>query len=272
MDVKQTARKPRVLVGKIGLDGHNRGAYVVAHGLSLQGVEVIYTGLRQTASIVARAAVQEDVDVIGISSMVGAHLAIVRKLRSELEKLDALDIPLTIGGIIPQEDYAELYALGVKRIFPTGTEVREIAKYIFSLVEEPLWQSQVPGSLTGSVRQGLSLLGSRCSGCGKTFFPSRRNCPSCMDDRHVTTVPLLPTGTLQSHIVTQAAPPGYAVPHAQGYVELDDGGIRLFTLLTDYDEATLHAGCKMTLKCVETGRNERDEAIYSYRFRPVKTG
>lgn len=268
MDVKQKPRKPRALIGKIGLDGHNRGAYVVAHGLSLQGVEVIYTGLRQTAANVARAAVQEDVDVIGISSMVGAHLSIVKKLRAELEKLNALDIPITIGGIIPKEDYDQLIALGVSRIFPTGTEVKEIAQYVFSLVADPVWHCQIPQSLTGSVRDGLHLLGTRCEKCGKTFFPKRRNCPHCMDDADVKAVQLSPTGKLQSYIITNAAPPGYSVPHAQGYVELDDGGIKLFALLTDYDESKLHAGCEMELKCVESRRNENDEAVFSYRFRP----
>ena len=268
MDVKNLPRKPRMIVGKIGLDGHNRGAYVVAHGLSLQGVEVIYTGLRQSPITIARAAVQEDVDVIGISSMVGAHISIMKKLRAELEKMNALDIPVTIGGIIPKDDYDQLYALGVKRIFPTGTEVKEIAHYVFSLVADPVWHCEVPESLTGSVRDGLSLLGTHCETCNMTFFPKRKNCPHCLDDTHVKAIPLSKTGRLQSCIVTQAAPPGYPVPHAQGYVELDNSGIRLFTLLTDYDEATLRAGCEMELKCVERRRNENDEAIYSYRFRP----
>lgn len=268
MDVKSQPRKPRMLVGKIGLDGHNRGAYVVAHGLSLQGIEVIYTGLRQTAATVARAAVQEDVDIIGVSSMVGAHISVVKKLRTELEKLGALDIPITIGGIIPKDDYEQLKELGVKRIFPTGTEVKDIAKYVFSVVADPVWHCEVPESLTGNVRDGLRLLGTRCETCGRTFFPKRRNCPHCMDEIGVKAVPLSRTGKLQSFIVTKAAPPGYSIPHAQGYVELDDSGIRLFTLLTDYDESTLQAGCEMELKCVERRRNENDEAVYSYRFKP----
>jgi uncharacterized OB-fold protein len=133
---------------------------------------------------------------------------------------------------------------------------------------EPVWHCEVPESLTGSLRDGFSLLGSHCTACGKTFFPKRRNCPFCLDDAAVKAVPLSKTGTLQSHIVTQAAPPGYPVPHAQGYVELDDCGIKLFTLLTDYDESSLHAGSRMELKCVERRRNEKDEAVYSYRFRP----
>jgi methylmalonyl-CoA mutase cobalamin-binding domain/chain len=269
MDLKDLPRKPRMLVGKIGLDGHNRGAYVVAQGLSGQGVEVIYTGLRQTPNTIARAAVQEDVDVIGISSMVGAHVSTIKKLRDELMKLNATDIPITIGGIIPREDYDMLYSLGVKRIFPTGTEVKEIAQYVFSVVKDPVWHCEVPESLTGSLREGFSLLGTHCESCNRTFFPKRKNCPFCMDDAHVKAVPLSRTGTLQSCIVTQAAPPGYPVPHAQGYVELNNSGIRLFTLLTDYDEATLKAGCAMELKCVERRRNENDEAIYSYRFRPI---
>ena len=80
MDIKKQNRTPRVVVAKIGLDGHSRGAYVVAHGLRHAGMEVIYTGIRQTPASVARTAIQEDVDVIGISSMVGAHISIVKKL------------------------------------------------------------------------------------------------------------------------------------------------------------------------------------------------
>ena len=269
MDVAKPTRKPRALIGKIGLDGHNRGAYVVAHGLSLQGVEVIYTGLRQTASTVARAAVQEDVDVIGISSMVGAHLAIVKKLRAELEKLNALDIPVTIGGIIPRDDYEQLYAMGVQKIYPTGTEVKEIARYVLSLTAEKEWKCDVPGTLKGKSLQQMSLVGTECARCHRTYFPKRRNCPHCLDDVHVREIELSRTGKLQSFVVTKAAPPGYSVPHAQGYVTLGDNGPILFTLLTEYDEGTLRAGCAMELKCVETRRDENNEPIIGYRFKPV---
>jgi methylmalonyl-CoA mutase C-terminal domain/subunit len=98
-------------------------------------MEVIYTGIRQTPSAVARAAVQEDVDVIGISSMVGAHLNVIKKLMKELEALNASDIPVILGGIIPEEDYGPLRALGVSQIFPPGAEVKEIVQYINSLVD-----------------------------------------------------------------------------------------------------------------------------------------
>lgn len=272
MDVAKVSRKPRALIGKIGLDGHNRGAYVVAHGLSLQGVEVIYTGLRQTASIVARAAVQEDVDVIGISSMVGAHLSIIKKLRAELKKLGALDIPITIGGIIPREDYEALYALGVQRIFPTGTEVKEIAKYIFSLVAEKRWRPDIPGTLEGEGIDSLHLTGTACSACNRTFFPRRRNCPYCMDDAAVKNVKLPSKGRLQSFVVTKTAPPGYKPPHAQGYITLGENGPTLFSLLVDYNEKSLKAGMEMELKCVETGQSSDDEQIIGYRFAPAKGG
>jgi methylmalonyl-CoA mutase C-terminal domain/subunit len=135
MDMNKPDRRPRVLIAKIGLDGHSRGAYVVAHGLRQAGMEVIYTGIRQTPASVARTAVQEDVDVIGISSMVGAHLSSVKKLTQELEGLKASDIPIVIGGIIPDEDYEQLQALGVRRIFPPGSEVKEIVQYIHSVIE-----------------------------------------------------------------------------------------------------------------------------------------
>lgn len=132
--MKKDRRRTRVLVAKIGLDGHNRGAQVVANGLREAGMEVIYTGIRQTPSSVARAAIQEDVDVIGISSMVGAHLPIIKKLMKELEALHASDIPVILGGIIPEEDYDALREIGVSQIFPPGAAVKEIVQYIESLV------------------------------------------------------------------------------------------------------------------------------------------
>jgi methylmalonyl-CoA mutase C-terminal domain/subunit len=128
--VKPSTRIPRILMAKIGLDGHNRGVYVVSHGLRDAGMEVIYTGLRQTPAEVAATAVQESVDVIGISSMVGAHLSVARKLRKELEERKSVDIPVLMGGIIPDEDYDALYAAGVRKIFPAGTTVKEIAEWI----------------------------------------------------------------------------------------------------------------------------------------------
>ena len=134
MDVKAEGRLRRVLIAKIGLDGHNRGAQVVAHGLRQAGMEVIYTGIRQTPAAVARAAMQEDVDVIGISSMVGAHLPVVKKLMKELEALNASDIPVILGGIIPEEDYGPLREAGVSQIFPPGAAVKDIVQYIESIV------------------------------------------------------------------------------------------------------------------------------------------
>jgi methylmalonyl-CoA mutase C-terminal domain/subunit len=134
MAVNRPRRIPRILVAKIGLDGHNRGAQVVAYGLRDAGMEVIYTGIRQTPAAVARAAVQEDVDVIGISSMVGAHLAVMKKLRKELEALNASDIPVILGGIIPEGDYDSLRASGASAIFPPGSSIKEIVHYINGVV------------------------------------------------------------------------------------------------------------------------------------------
>jgi methylmalonyl-CoA mutase C-terminal domain/subunit len=133
--MRRPQRKPRVLVAKMGLDGHNRGALVVAHGLRQAGLEVIYTGLRQRPSAVARAAIQESVDVIGISSMVGAHLSVVKKLMAELRALNAPEIHIILGGIVPEEDYEPLRAAGVSRIFPTGTAIARIVEYIYSIEE-----------------------------------------------------------------------------------------------------------------------------------------
>jgi methylmalonyl-CoA mutase C-terminal domain/subunit len=127
-------RKIRVLVAKPGLDGHDRGARVVAYGLRDAGFEVIYTGLRQTPEQIATAAVQEDVDVIGLSVLSGAHLALTRKVIEQLRKQDAGDIPLLVGGLIPEPDKAALKEMGVAEVFTAGTPISSIASFINSHV------------------------------------------------------------------------------------------------------------------------------------------
>ena len=268
--MKKNARKPRVLLGKIGLDGHSRGIYVVAHGLRQSGMEVIYTGIRQTAASMAHTAVQEDVDFIGISSMVGAHLSIIRKLREELQKLNASNIPVLIGGIIPEDDYDLLRAMGVEKIFVPGAEIKEIAECIRSNLEGPQWVPEIQGSLIGESLEELHLLGSKCKKCGQVYFPSRRNCPRCMDEKNIEHVTLSDKGTLQSYVVATVAPPGYKVPHAQGFIDIHKGGPRIFSLLTDYgDGGKLHIGCEMGLKIVECGRDDNNRVIVGYRFKPL---
>lgn len=270
MDMKRTKKIPRVIVAKIGLDGHSRGAYVVAQGLRQAGMEVIYTGLRQTASAVARAAVQEAADVIGISSMVGAHVSIVKKLKQELEKLDASDIPIIIGGIIPEEDYDSLKAAGAGMIFPSGAEVKEIVRYIHSVMEGPEWVPEVPGSLTGDHIEDLYLLGGKCAECGREYFPTRRNCPHCLTNRPLKNIRLSDTGTLYTFVLADAAPPGYEVPHAMSYIDLDDEGPRIFSLLADVgDGKGLKIGDRMRLKTVEHGRDYEDRIVVAYRFVPT---
>lgn len=114
----------------MGLDGHDRGAKVIASALKDEGMEVIYTGLRQTASMVVNAALQEDVDVIGISSLSGAHMTVFPKVLEEMKRSELDDVLLTGGGIIPGEDMEELKKLGVGEIFAPGTDTRIIAEYI----------------------------------------------------------------------------------------------------------------------------------------------
>jgi len=129
-----SARKIRVLVAKPGLDGHDRGARVVAYGLRDAGFEVIYTGLRQTPEQIATAAVQEDVDVIGLSVLSGAHLALTRKVIEKLREQDAADIPVLVGGLIPEADKAALKDMGVAEVFTAGTPISSIASFIKSHV------------------------------------------------------------------------------------------------------------------------------------------
>ena len=271
--MKEKARIPRVLVAKIGLDGHNRGAHVVAHGLREAGMEVIYTGIRQTPAAVAKTAVQESVDVIGISSMVGAHLSIMKKLIRELETLNASDIPVILGGIIPEEDYDQLRVLGVAAIFPPGAEVKEMVQFIEGVVKMNEWVSEVPGTLTGRSLEDIHLMGSRCDQCGQIYFPSRRNCPRCLDDRSIEPITLNDEGDLETFVVASVAPPGYPVPHAQGYIILSGEGPRIFSLLTDYgDPSNLKVGCKMGVKMVRLGRDKENRVVVGYRFRPLKGG
>lgn len=124
----------RVLVAKPGLDGHDRGAKVVARALKDAGVEVIYTGLHRTPAEVAEAALQEDVDVIGLSILSGAHMKLCEKLLAELEARGIGGaIPIILGGAIPAPDVPNLEAMGIDRVFPTGTPLSEIVEWIQNL-------------------------------------------------------------------------------------------------------------------------------------------
>jgi methylmalonyl-CoA mutase C-terminal domain/subunit len=129
-------RPYKVLVAKLGIDGHDRGAKVVARALKDAGFEVVYTGIRQTPRQVALAAVQEDVDVIGVSILSGAHMHHVKKLMEELKKLNADDIPVVVGGTIPIPDIDPLIKIGVKYVFLPGTSLKEIIEKTKELAEE----------------------------------------------------------------------------------------------------------------------------------------
>ncbi len=132
------SRKIRVLVAKPGLDGHERGARVVAYGLRDAGFEVVYTGLRQTPGQIAKAAVDEDVDVVGLSILSGAHLSLTREVLKNLRELDAEDIIVLVGGIIPETDFSALKEIGVHEIFTSGTPIPAIAETIKAAVDEKL--------------------------------------------------------------------------------------------------------------------------------------
>ena len=123
-------RKIRVVIAKPGLDGHDRGAKVIARALRDAGMEVIYTGLRQTPEQIVAAALQEDADVIALSSMAGSHLPICRKLKPLLEQAGLADKLWVIGGNLPAQDHAELRALGFKGIFPSSSRLEDIVNYI----------------------------------------------------------------------------------------------------------------------------------------------
>lgn len=128
-------RPIRVLVAKVGLDGHDRGAKVIASFLRDAGMEVIYTGLRQTPEMVVNAALQEDVDVIGVSILSGAHMTVFPKIMNMMKEKGLNDVLLTGGGIIPDADMKKLNEMGVGTLFPPGTDTKAIVDYITGYVE-----------------------------------------------------------------------------------------------------------------------------------------
>lgn len=128
--MSQGDRKIRVLVAKPGLDGHDRGAKVIASAFRDAGFEVIYTGLHQTPEMIVAAAVQEDVDVVAMSVLSGAHLTLFPRVKALLDEAGATGVLLTGGGIIPEEDAATLKGLGIGRLFGPGTPTSEAVAYI----------------------------------------------------------------------------------------------------------------------------------------------
>ncbi len=129
-------RPIRILMAKVGLDGHDRGVKVVAQALRDAGMEVIYSGLHNTSEQVVRAALQEDVDVIGVSILSGAHMTLLPKMRALMDEQGLDDVLLMAGGIIPDEDKAALRAQNVGGLFGPGTSTRDIIAYIRDQVEE----------------------------------------------------------------------------------------------------------------------------------------
>ena len=129
-------RHYRVVVAKPGLDGHDRGAKVIARSLRDAGFEVIYTGLHQTAEQVVQAVVQEDADVLGLSLLSGAHMTIVPKILSALKEASMDEVIVVVGGIIPDGDIARLRSMGVAQVFTPGASLPEIAKWLESTLDE----------------------------------------------------------------------------------------------------------------------------------------
>jgi len=129
-------RKIRVIIAKAGLDGHDRGAKVIAAALRDAGMEVIYTGLRQTPKTIVNAAIQEDVDAIGISILSGAHMTVFPQILEEMKNQGVDDILLFGGGIIPEEDIAKLKELGVGELFTPGADTTEVARFLENWVKE----------------------------------------------------------------------------------------------------------------------------------------
>lgn len=126
----QDSRPIRVLVAKPGLDGHDRGAKVIARALRDAGMEVIYTGIRQTPEMIVQAAVQEDVEVLGLSILSGAHMELMPEIISRLKEQEMEDVLVVLGGIIPEEDRQPLAAMGINAVFGPGASTQQIVEYI----------------------------------------------------------------------------------------------------------------------------------------------
>ena len=129
-------RRARVLVAKPGLDGHDRGAKVVARALRDAGCEVIYTGIRQTPQMIAEAALQEDVDVVGLSILSGAHLTLCPKVVDLLRAQGQGDVPVLVGGIVPLDDIERMKAAGIAAVFGPGTSTQEIVDFVDGVMRE----------------------------------------------------------------------------------------------------------------------------------------
>jgi methylmalonyl-CoA mutase C-terminal domain/subunit len=125
-----TRRPIKVLIAKPGLDGHDRGAKVLARGLRDEGFEVVYTGLRQTPEMIVSAALQEDVDVVGLSILSGAHMTLLPRIVAGLRAQGLDDVLVTAGGIIPDDDVPQLNELGINAVFGPGTTIRQVAEYL----------------------------------------------------------------------------------------------------------------------------------------------
>jgi methylmalonyl-CoA mutase C-terminal domain/subunit len=130
------SRKIRVVVAKPGLDGHDRGAKIIARALRDAGMEVIYTGLHQTPEQIAATVIQEDADAVGLSILSGAHMTLVPRIVALLKEQEAEDVVLTVGGTIPAEDIAELKELGVAEVFTPGSSTDEIVEFIENAVTQ----------------------------------------------------------------------------------------------------------------------------------------
>ena len=127
-------RKPRILIGKPGLDGHDRGAKVIARALRDAGMEVIYTGLRQTPQMIVEAALQEDVDAIGLSILSGAHMSLMPRIMELLQEEGMMDVPVFLGGIVPDQDVPVLMEMGVAGVFGPGASIEEITDFIWERI------------------------------------------------------------------------------------------------------------------------------------------
>jgi len=270
VETKKDDENIRVLFVKVP-EVYVKGTAAIDSEMRTNGIEVIYTKDNDPPDAIAKRIANSKIDIIYLYSLRENDLAFLKKLVKEMGRVTTAAPPFLINNKNNNINDGHLRELGLCGIFTSGEKPVEITSDIYSLISINSWVPEVAGSLSGTDINNLHLWGSKCQGCHQVYFPSRKNCPHCFDAKFLTSLPLADMGILRSFVVASVAPPGYEIPHAQGYIELYDNGPVIFSLLTDYGaEANLKIGSEMAIKTIKRGRSRDNKFIIGYRFRPAQ--
>lgn len=273
----------RVLIAKPGLDGHESGAKVIARALADAGMEVVYTGTRQTPQMIANVALQEDVGIVGLSILSGAHKELCARVVALFKEKGLGDVPIIVGGIIPYSDVPDLEDMGIKAVFDPGTTTARVVACVRDLVsnkragrregaKKAMRATEEPDDLSLLVRyddEGPYLVGGKCAACEAVIFPKQSICPRCTG-RDITETRLSRKGRLHTYTEVYQKPPDYEgpVPYLIGRVLLPEGVFILAHLRTT--KGDLKIGGNMELVVEPIYRDEGGKDIVRYGFRPAK--